>query len=938
MVVHVCYSDSKLTRILQESLGGRCKTVVIATLSPSVTAIEESISTLNYAQSANGIINKPISSSLMSLSENQYTGKTPEPTTVESWQEMEMRLAYMQTQVEEAQAALARKHIQQQELQERADKAEANLLENKQKLYNAEVEIKTLKGTVEEETKKRKMTEMELQHTQINLKKTSLILEATQSTETALTSEAMSIIEALEKVIKERNDLHSLVATQIRKESGRKAATKEFQKEALGLLSGVDSSLMALCKHIESKQNDGVEAAKLSHDIGRQFVGETQKLVNHVTNQVVSVTTLMRDQLTGENGVVCAVETSTTSISSDIQATNNTFTRGEESLAQTCSALKSSFNNCVTMLNEEAQQIQSSTTATLQNFDTKIIETKESLMSLVLRLKGSLSKLSDAKSEKTNALNALVEEWKHQALENTQLTKEAASTSLVTLKASAAHFKDELCHHDAVSTALQRQKEFVASNVTSHVSDISNQSDSLMKHCDIITEFQDTQTKLCSQVMNSILSSVQNVVKSELGKLASSQSKYLLSLNSDGKKLAETNQHIKMSAEQVMSSIQSTNEALSEEASAMLTNDLKASEQMQSTQNTLEQIAIFSGNHHQLTSDYATKNIALVQEMKQLDSQNAQIAHSVERDGQVVSKSLVNAVLKPTSAAMKKSAQNSITTLMHVDNDVLEKANTALDDVTTNRTSVAADVNAKLQAVGRQISGLKDDIASFAKSQHDVAEQLNDDIVKSSASMKETSIPYYTAELDASKVRLISTITDMSQTTTTTVNANASQNVAVKQSIQDFALNKMQCNKPAPNAPTINDCKYSTVLSFTPAEEVIFKGHDFNTVENDDSNDRSEEDSKESALNFPEVADTSSESVINEDDNKSTISSGSISAAAPLPGTGLQFRDINVNQASIASNAKPRKHSRQINAVGASKNSKRPSGLQQPEPRKKTRM
>ena len=36
--------------------------------------------------------------------------------TVESWQEMEMRLQYMQTQVDEAQAALARKHIQQLEL------------------------------------------------------------------------------------------------------------------------------------------------------------------------------------------------------------------------------------------------------------------------------------------------------------------------------------------------------------------------------------------------------------------------------------------------------------------------------------------------------------------------------------------------------------------------------------------------------------------------------------------------------------------------------------------------------------------------------------------------------------------------------------------------------------------------------------------------------
>ena len=34
-VIRVPYRDSKLTRLLQESLGGRCKTCVVATVSPS---------------------------------------------------------------------------------------------------------------------------------------------------------------------------------------------------------------------------------------------------------------------------------------------------------------------------------------------------------------------------------------------------------------------------------------------------------------------------------------------------------------------------------------------------------------------------------------------------------------------------------------------------------------------------------------------------------------------------------------------------------------------------------------------------------------------------------------------------------------------------------------------------------------------------------------
>lgn len=45
---HIPYRDSKLTRLLQESLGGRTKTCIIATISPSSPCLDETISTLEY--------------------------------------------------------------------------------------------------------------------------------------------------------------------------------------------------------------------------------------------------------------------------------------------------------------------------------------------------------------------------------------------------------------------------------------------------------------------------------------------------------------------------------------------------------------------------------------------------------------------------------------------------------------------------------------------------------------------------------------------------------------------------------------------------------------------------------------------------------------------------------------------------------------------------
>ena len=57
---YIPYRDSKLTRLLQDSLGGNCKTTMIAMISPSQDAFSESLSTLYFAQRAKKIKNRPI--------------------------------------------------------------------------------------------------------------------------------------------------------------------------------------------------------------------------------------------------------------------------------------------------------------------------------------------------------------------------------------------------------------------------------------------------------------------------------------------------------------------------------------------------------------------------------------------------------------------------------------------------------------------------------------------------------------------------------------------------------------------------------------------------------------------------------------------------------------------------------------------------------------
>ncbi|KAM5127443.1 chromosome-associated kinesin KIF4-like, partial [Mantella aurantiaca] len=56
----VPYRDSKLTRLLQDSLGGNSHTLMIACVSPADSNMEETLNTLRYADRARKIKNKPI--------------------------------------------------------------------------------------------------------------------------------------------------------------------------------------------------------------------------------------------------------------------------------------------------------------------------------------------------------------------------------------------------------------------------------------------------------------------------------------------------------------------------------------------------------------------------------------------------------------------------------------------------------------------------------------------------------------------------------------------------------------------------------------------------------------------------------------------------------------------------------------------------------------
>jgi len=118
----VPYRDSKLTRLLQEALGGRCRTVIIATVSPSQLAVDESTSTLTYAEQASGIQNRSVAPA--SLFRSLSGRAIDDGGSNEEWNNLLMRCEYLSQEVEEAQGALEKKVRETVDLDRQVETAE----------------------------------------------------------------------------------------------------------------------------------------------------------------------------------------------------------------------------------------------------------------------------------------------------------------------------------------------------------------------------------------------------------------------------------------------------------------------------------------------------------------------------------------------------------------------------------------------------------------------------------------------------------------------------------------------------------------------------------------------------------------------------------------------------------------------------------------------
>jgi hypothetical protein len=543
-----------LTRILQESLGGRCKTCLIATISPSVTAIEESMSTLNYAQAANGIINKPVTTSFMTVGSTMANGNmklsvsNDAAGSVEHWEELECRLQYMQSQVEEAQQALARKHIQQQELMERATEAEMARDTAGRKLQEAQQQIGSLEQKVDETTQ-------QLQASQKALKETTLVLEATHQTELALTREAETLIGLLKDSVADGDRLHEKLVQNNQEDEDKKAATRDFHRAQLNLLSDVVLELNSIGA-LQTAHRKGLEQLSEENNLAHvKLLDDHMSIVERMKNECVEQTRDLRGVI--HNGMLPVLQSQTLKIREGMKELEEIRLAGDKNIQAHCHAISDHLAVSTRHVSDFEVQCNSRSNHLDGAMTFLVQDAKEKISNVVTMLADVFERAKVARKQQREDLNMVIDTWNKTRDESFHRLESICNEHVDRTESSVRAMYAEDSRRKQISEAVVKQNEQIHQMRDKHIRELESQNAMLKKQMKSILVSRSRQDELNAGMISNIMQGVQDLLAKEMKTVTDFQSENFEKFVNDCQDLTASNEEMHTTTSESYSQFQS---------------------------------------------------------------------------------------------------------------------------------------------------------------------------------------------------------------------------------------------------------------------------------------------------------------------------------------------------------------------------------------------
>ncbi|KAM4851564.1 kinesin-like protein KIF11 isoform 2-T3 [Thomomys bottae] len=396
---HVPYRESKLTRILQDSLGGRTRTSIIATISPASFNLEETLSTLEYAHRAKNIMNKPEVN-------QKLTKKALIKEYTEEIERLKRDLAAAREKngvyisEENFRAMNGKLTVQEEQIVELVEKIgalEEELSRVTELFVDNKNELDQCKSELQNKTQELETTQKHLQETKLQLVREEYVTSALESTEEKLHDAASQLLSTVEETTKDVCGLHSKL--------DRKKAIDQYNAEAQNIFG---KNLSSLFNNMEELIKDGSSKQKDILEVHKTWFGN---LMSSSISALDTITTTSLESLTA------VPET----VSTHIAHISNMILEKQSLASQSKTELQKQINELTTELLSSLEKILSPSVVSIWKINRQVQHIFKTSWTVAERIEdqkreidGFLHEVCDSLHElQENTVSSLVESQKH---------------------------------------------------------------------------------------------------------------------------------------------------------------------------------------------------------------------------------------------------------------------------------------------------------------------------------------------------------------------------------------------------------------------------------------------------------------------------------------------------------------------------------------------
>jgi hypothetical protein len=643
-----------------------------------------------------------------------------------------------------------------------------------------------------------------------------------------LTSEALSLIQALKDSVADGNKLHNLLQGNHDDEVMRRSATREFYQSISTVLRGAMATLDEIATNDKENQGRFGNALSLEHQKRLQAIDETFVVVSKIATLMEDVSTHINQSISAQ--MIPQMRLLSGDMKSKITKTFEQIDIGDVNL-------KSSFGEAIRQLEEFSSNLRMMTTKHKEQTDHSLLNVRMAIDASKAKAETMVKDAEEAiklallnsKETRTNLNNMLID-WKSAGVEVTNRIIEVSSAQHLVLGNTYDFLNNEMSCHQTVNKELEAQVEYLRTLEDAQIETLEKQSMQLDTQKRQLDEAKVRQASLCKTVMAAVINGVKDLVTEQLQLVMADQAKRTEELISNSCMVKDLNDVLCGASVELFEELKSTNSKLRAEAKSLQDADASVLTVLDAGKSAISCVLQLAEEHRSALENCATAAQGKIEDLECIDKKISKARDSLCHDRELCSK-----VMNESS----NTAAESIAHIAEIGSKLACFSSDVIINEATKSFSKLKEPSEKLRLqLFKELKSMEDTIvdginecSSLATNHSKSIDDASLLIGRAADDFKSTTCDQHRLQSNDMRDKLSDMIKSHGDATQMSVGICRGHIASATEKTQNFGHVVIKMDEDVGDAPNRNMIDFNSDLTATPDAELILKGVDLGTME-----------------------------------------------------------------------------------------------------------